>query len=421
MSDKVVLHSSASLPGEGAVKLATFKNGGEKWIVELHSPLPLCGLRVPYNDARPVKKKDTILLSGLAKMTICGSKYDHEEKDEDVEKFKKEQFERNSTKCTYCHTETHAIENPLVVVEKPANILHQVHYKCFDPLVSQQLCKVMVSSLDPKQSFPNCRLVKTGGDTRVEITKSFGVAVKAEAKEEAKGYFCQEGDKIDYGRVLNLEKALKDCTHVEEAFRTLQFSCTNGKLANFSCIFCLGSKPCQDPSDPLISICKCKSYYIHYSCMKRFIECRFNPPKREGTKYVEFSDDGKCTICKADLSSYFGVLYAPAKPRYLLVSSESSDPTDPRPLRVSVLDFKAAPYYTVGRGSVISDLLFEKFQSISQDHAQFVYEEGQYQIRDNSRYGTVIILKEPYEMAPGKEEHFQIGNLLIRIRSFSPY
>lgn len=122
------------------------------------------------------------------------------------------------------------------------------------------------------------------------------------------------------------------------------------------------------------------------------------------------------------VANFLGALYAPDKPVYALFRTESYAAGDPKPVRISVLDFTAVNYYVVGRASSISDLTFTNVGSVSLNHAKVFYSKDKksFHIQDNSRFGTLIVRNEPFEVLPGKEEFFQIDEKLINVRSYVP-
>lgn len=68
----------------------------ESWQVILeYSASSLCGLSIPHQKERPIKKGDEIVCGIKARMKVWATKSENEQ-NEDVNKFKKEQFALNS-------------------------------------------------------------------------------------------------------------------------------------------------------------------------------------------------------------------------------------------------------------------------------------------------------------------------------------
>lgn len=195
------------------------------------------------------------------------------------------------TNCMICKKPSHSKENPLIVIDKGGNVIHFVHKSCLNPMCQVQFSQALSQLINP--AIPNtfCKVIIQKPDAYLEVIESF------KEDEKTQGYTCVKGDKIGLGKAENAKFYVGNS---REPLCEIGFLVTNSVMDCFKCIyFC--EKPCDNPEDPLISICKCKGSgkYVHYCCLKAFIESKFKP--KEETKYVEYAVDGKCQLCHADI------------------------------------------------------------------------------------------------------------------------
>lgn len=183
------------------------------------------------------------------------------------------------------------------------------------------------------------------------------------------------------------------------------------------CRICLYEE--NEPRNPLVTPCSCSGSvkYLHLGCLQKWIASR--KLTREGENSVNsYWRSMDCEICK----SAFPLKISSQGKEYDLFTQEKL--MKPYVILETMNVDRASEIYVIslfnkfsvkmGRGHD-SDIRISDI-SVSRVHASIKYQDGTFFFADNdSKFGTLMLLKEPVGLLLGKPVHVQIGRSVFII------
>ncbi|CAE8635809.1 unnamed protein product [Polarella glacialis] len=203
--------------------------------------------------------------------------------------------------------------------------------------------------------------------------------------------------------------------------------CPEGKghddLSQTLCRICLLEGSTEE--DPLITPCQCKGSieFVHLGCLRHWIRGRLNLAENAGGggpgigSY--FYRPLACELCKAFYPTYVSsstsrsplVEVPQTTPPFIVLENlvRDSQQHATRGLHVISLGEKVLK---LGRGHE-SDVRIADV-SISRCHAMIRFQRGHFVLEDNdSKFGTLVAMKKPRLLEPGKTVSIQMGRTVI--------
>ena len=193
------------------------------------------------------------------------------------------------------------------------------------------------------------------------------------------------------------------------------------------CWICL-----QDSStsidNPLISICKCKDKFVHYLCLKQYLQTKIKIGENfKGTVSTYCCNKFNCDMCLTPYPTRFKIsefnkeyelidLNLPEELDYMILESldfvKEKDDKKENIKRIHVIQLKDGEIY-IGRNGM-NDVIDEDL-TVSRNHAILRYNraEGEVVLENRSEtYGTLVLIKGNIKMKK-KNINLQIGNSFI--------
>ena len=193
------------------------------------------------------------------------------------------------------------------------------------------------------------------------------------------------------------------------------------------CWICL-----QDSStsidNPLISICKCKDKFVHYLCLKHYLQTKIKIRENfKGTVSTYCCNKFNCDMCLTPYPTRFKIsefnkeyelidLNLPEELDYMILESldfvKEKDDKKENIKRIHVIQLKDGEIY-IGRNGM-NDVIDEDL-TVSRNHAILRYNraEGEVVLENRSEtYGTLVLIKGNIKMKK-KNINLQIGNSFI--------
>ena len=193
------------------------------------------------------------------------------------------------------------------------------------------------------------------------------------------------------------------------------------------CWICL-----QDSStsidNPLISICKCKDKFVHYLCLKQYLQTKIKIRENfKGTVSTYCCNKFNCDMCLTPYPTRFKIsefnkeyelidLNLPEELDYMILESldfvKEKDDKKENIKRIHVIQLKDDEIY-IGRNGM-NDVIDEDL-TVSRNHAILRYNraEGEVVLENRSEtYGTLVLIKGNIKMKK-KNINLQIGNSFI--------
>jgi len=193
------------------------------------------------------------------------------------------------------------------------------------------------------------------------------------------------------------------------------------------CWICLeGSSTSID--NPLISICKCKDKFVHYLCLKQYLQTKIKIRENfKGTVSTYCCNKFNCDMCLTPYPTRFKIsefnkeyelidLNLPEELDYMILESldfvKEKDDKKENIKRIHVIQLKDGEIY-IGRNGM-NDVIDEDL-TVSRNHAILRYNraEGEVVLENRSEtYGTLVLIKGNIKMKK-KNINLQIGNSFI--------
>jgi len=193
------------------------------------------------------------------------------------------------------------------------------------------------------------------------------------------------------------------------------------------CWICLeGSSTSID--NPLISICKCKDKFVHYLCLKQYLQTKIKIRENfKGTVSTYCCNKFNCDMCLTPYPTRFKIsefnkeyelidLNLPEELDYMILESldfvKEKDDKKENIKRIHVIQLKDDEIY-IGRNGM-NDVIDEDL-TVSRNHAILRYNraEGEVVLENRSEtYGTLVLIKGNIKMKK-KNINLQIGNSFI--------
>ena len=193
------------------------------------------------------------------------------------------------------------------------------------------------------------------------------------------------------------------------------------------CWICLeGSSTSID--NPLISICKCKDKFVHYLCLKQYLQTKIKIRENfKGTVSTYCCNKFNCDMCLTPYPTRFKIsefnkeyelidLNLPEEYNYMILESldfiKEKDDKKENIKRIHVIQLKDDEIY-IGRNGM-NDVIDEDL-TVSRNHAILKYNqiEGKVILENRSEtYGTLVLIKGNIKMKK-KNINLQIGNSFI--------
>ena len=171
-----------------------------------------------------------------------------------------------------------------------------------------------------------------------------------------------------------------------------------------TCRICYGEDSCED--NPLICPCICKGSmkYIHYQCLKNWLNAKIEEELSEDSTErnpdcITYNrKDISCELCKEKFPDYiihnnvyYNILfYKPKFEEFIIFESMKSSIVKNRNYHVISLDNK--DFISIGRASEC-ELSFAEL-SVSRNHCLIHKEKGKLYLEDNtSKFGTLVLIQ----------------------------
>jgi len=245
---------------------------------------------------------------------------------------------------------------------------------------------------------------------------------------DKKGCRLSEGDVFKIGRLIYTVKqlsldgkaplALPSATTATE----VEVYQSDG-VQLLACRICLGDT--QTLKNPLISPCKCAGTmkFIHIECLQEWLKNRLNV-KQNGSALSYFWQTFDCELCKADFPTTVKVgglvrelveVHKPDTPFLVLEESKREGSGG-----LHVVSLTEAGCFRIGRGHNcdirVSDI------SVSRIHAMLKLYQGKFYLEDrNSKFGTLVLVRQPIALVPGLSVSLQITRSVITLRLKQPW
>ena len=199
---------------------------------------------------------------------------------------------------------------------------------------------------------------------------------------------------------------------------------------NRVCRICYGDDTSQD--DPLISSCICKGSmkYIHYKCLKNWLNSKIESEMEESSDnetIIYSTKDLRCELCKTKFPDYVKIkdklfnisFYRPKFQEFIVFESMKADKNKNKYIYIISLDNRGS--INIGRSSECELSIPEL--SISRFHAIIHKRKGELFIEDNkSKFGTLILVQNNnIKMNDFLALKLQIRNTYIKIKMKLPF
>lgn len=235
-----------------------------------------------------------------------------------------------------------------------------------------------------------------------------------------------EGDIIRMGRFkfcvrqLVTESVADETLAVPSHFGTRTAVCVPSEQApSKTCRICLEEGENDADADPLIAPCACKGTieYVHFGCLKRWIGTKYAGSGRgQACKIVQ----PVCDICRTSLPSQVSdpsgekplVEVPPMQPPYIVLECRSRQ-NGQLPLHIASLANGAE--MRVGRSKNCEVRIDDV--SLSRTHATIVFDDG-FMLQDNdSKFGTLVSMRQEQQILPGSTLSLQCGRTCLALAS----
>lgn len=245
---------------------------------------------------------------------------------------------------------------------------------------------------------------------------------------DKKGCKLSEGDVFKIGRLIYIVKQLsldgKTPLTLPNATAATEVEVYQPDgIQSLACRICLGDT--QTPSNPLISPCKCAGTmkYIHIECLQEWLKNRLNI-NHNGAAISYFWQTFDCELCKQDFPTAVQIagsvrkLVEVNKPETPFIVLEESNREENSGLHVVSLTEGSG--FRLGRGHNcdirVADI------SVSRVHAEVKLTNGEFYLEDrNSKFGTLVQVKQPILLVPGVSVSLQITRTVLSLRLKRPW
>lgn len=261
--------------------------------------------------------------------------------------------------------------------------------------------------------------------------------VKSEKEYTHMGHKLIQGDVIKLGRMRLKIKTLKGCSDIlksnkiEDQNKTQENNLdeinnaamvSNSQLNSLACRICL--EKTETPDNLLITPCKCAGTmkFIHLKCLQKWLKSK-NIVKQSLVSTTILFKTLSCELCKTVFPEF---LEAPNGQKY--PSFEIDMPKDNfivleilnqnknTPKGIHIVDMKTKQNIRIGRGND-SDLKFSDI-SVSRTHALIHFQEGEFYLKDNnSKFGTLVLVRNPLSLNSVLHSPIQIGSTLVTFQN----
>jgi len=207
----------------------------------------------------------------------------------------------------------------------------------------------------------------------------------------------------------------------EEEIIEVDCGIVDSTLPDVQCRFCWSNE--QTKENPLLNSCKCAGSvrFIHYECLKMWLRTKMQT-KEEETLISYTWKVFECEICKKPYPYVFrsnGNKYRlvdisiPEGRNFLLLQSLTFEKNSSRMVHL-IMPNETKSQFKLGRGHDsevrVSDI------SVSRCHAILKYDsaEQSYYLQDNlSKFGTLILARDPIDLSLNSAKALQIGRSVI--------
>lgn len=273
----------------------------------------------------------------------------------------------------------------------------------------------ILASITPGPLFEYCRIFP------VDSEETWLVVRTLFREEGTRGHVLSVGDVLKLGRVRFKVKEMR-------AFDEVYTDTTD--LSDVSlddipeerdlkqCKFCL----CEysDRENPLISPCDCAGTmkHVHIECLQKWVSSRLVTRQSENSVTYHWKAMD-CELCKHTYPRAIVThgkrveLFTVEKPAgpYIILEVISKDRNS---AGIQVISLSSNGCITMGRGHE-SDVRISDI-SVSRCHAKIYLRNGEFILEDNeSKFGTLIQVKESLEISPSQQHTVQIGRSVITI------
>ena len=230
---------------------------------------------------------------------------------------------------------------------------------------------------------------------------------------------------LSNNNITNVNQSLNDSKISNEKNENLyEDSSSNQK---YYCRICYKSD--SDIENPLISPCKCSGsmQYIHYKCLKHFIDIKMQKKIDENFKFYTWKNF-ECEICKYEYPKYLkykNTIYPMVDiendyDSYAICDYTLFDDSKKRTFRKGLIIFKMNEEndeITVGRTQ--SNKIKLKDISVSRNHCSIIKKNNKLYVLDKgSKFGTLIYMNNPINLYLNKIND-NLENLISGRFSFS--
>ena len=182
---------------------------------------------------------------------------------------------------------------------------------------------------------------------------------------------------------------------------------------------CKSDKSTED--NPLIKLCACKNFFIHYNCLKKMLKEGLIIKNDNPKVKTYICQNFYCNNCKTPYplrfknegnKVYYLIDLEFPNSNYIILESLNYREKDKLIKRVYVVELKER--ITIGKAND-NDIIID--ENISRHHAVLKYnqEKGNIILENLSeKYGTLVLIKGNIEMKE-KNIHFQVGKSLITL------
>jgi hypothetical protein len=191
------------------------------------------------------------------------------------------------------------------------------------------------------------------------------------------------------------------------------------------CWICLQSSS-TSIDNPLINICKCKNKFVHYLCLKQYLQTKIKIRENfKHTVYTYCCNKFNCDMCLTPYPTRFKIsefnkeyelvdLNLPEEFNYMILESLDFVKEKDNIKRIHVILLTGDEIY-IGRNGA-NDVIDEDL-TVSRNHAILKYNqaEGEVILENRSEtYGTLVLIKGNIKMKE-KNLNLQIGNSFITV------
>lgn len=230
------------------------------------------------------------------------------------------------------------------------------------------------------------------------------------------GYHVHAGDILKFGRIPFKVKEM--CNHIGE-FTTIDEGVAREAIGIYSaCRIC--QQDDFDEENPLVSPCGCTGSmkFIHLECLRGWLNTHKIVKESENSVTAIWRVT-RCEICHKKYSYFVKVmgktlrvfLEECKKPMLILDALSEEDPTGEALIGIFLNNSLKT---TIGRGNAAEIKIVDI--TVSRLHASLYYshEEKAFFIKDEeSKFGTLVKVQEPLELAPKQEVSLQIKRTLL--------